>query len=139
MKLGSLLAAIGRDAELSDSDVEALQKSRDKTPAGPMSFLLDTNIISEPSKSVPDEVVVTWLDPQVIETLFISAITIAELRFGISACPLGNGKQSSRPPRGEVLPHFSGRILSFNLATPQFYSELMARGAWRECPFHRVR
>jgi hypothetical protein len=38
VKLGSLLAAIGRDTELSDSDVEALQKSRDKTPAGPMTF-----------------------------------------------------------------------------------------------------
>jgi antitoxin FitA len=38
IKLGSLLTAIGRDAELSDSDVEALQKSRDKTPAEPMTF-----------------------------------------------------------------------------------------------------
>jgi plasmid stability protein len=38
IKLGSLLKAIGRDAELSDSDVEALQKSRDKTPAEPMTF-----------------------------------------------------------------------------------------------------
>ncbi|MCQ1775613.1 plasmid stabilization protein [Neorhizobium galegae] len=33
VKLGSLLTAIGRDAELSDRDVEALQKSRDETPA----------------------------------------------------------------------------------------------------------
>lgn len=38
IKLGSLLTAIGRDAELSNSDVEALQKSRDKTPAEPMTF-----------------------------------------------------------------------------------------------------
>lgn len=38
VKLGSLLTAIGRDAELSDSDVEALQKNRDKTPAEPMTF-----------------------------------------------------------------------------------------------------
>jgi plasmid stability protein len=38
IQLGSLLAAIGRDAELSNSDVEALQKSRDKTPAKPMTF-----------------------------------------------------------------------------------------------------
>lgn len=38
IQLGSLLAAIGRDAELSDSDVEALQTSRDKTPAKPMTF-----------------------------------------------------------------------------------------------------
>ncbi|QCL97414.1 FitA-like ribbon-helix-helix domain-containing protein [Agrobacterium tumefaciens] len=36
--LGSLLTAIGCDAELSDSDVDALQKSRDKTPAEPMTF-----------------------------------------------------------------------------------------------------
>ncbi len=38
IKLGSLLTAIGRDAELSESDVEALQKSRDKTAAEPMTF-----------------------------------------------------------------------------------------------------
>lgn len=38
IKLGSLLTAIGRDAELSESDVEALQRSRDKTAAEPMTF-----------------------------------------------------------------------------------------------------
>ena len=38
VKLGSLLAAIGRDAELSNSDVEALQQQRDRTPAEPMTF-----------------------------------------------------------------------------------------------------
>ncbi len=38
IRLGSLLAAIGRDADLSDSDVEALQISRSKTPAEPMTF-----------------------------------------------------------------------------------------------------
>lgn len=38
VKLGSLLAAIGRDAELSNDDVEALQQNRDKTPAEPMTF-----------------------------------------------------------------------------------------------------
>lgn len=37
-KLGSLLTSIGRDAELPDSDVEALQKSRDKAPAEPVTF-----------------------------------------------------------------------------------------------------
>ena len=38
LKLGSLLAAIGRDAELSNADVEALQKNRDDAPAEPMTF-----------------------------------------------------------------------------------------------------
>ena len=38
VKLGSLLAAIGRDAEMSNSDVEAMQQQRDRTPAEPMTF-----------------------------------------------------------------------------------------------------
>ena len=38
VKLGSLLAAIGRDAELSNTEVETPQQQRDKTPAEPMTF-----------------------------------------------------------------------------------------------------
>lgn len=38
VKLGSLLAAISRDAELSNADVEALQQQRDRPPAEPMTF-----------------------------------------------------------------------------------------------------
>ena len=38
VKLGSLLAAIGREAGLTDKEVEALQQLRDKTPAEPVSF-----------------------------------------------------------------------------------------------------
>ncbi|MDP9759634.1 MULTISPECIES: type II toxin-antitoxin system VapC family toxin [Agrobacterium] len=91
-------------------------------------ILLDTNVISEPWKPVPDEAVIAWLDAQAVETLFISAITIAELRFGIAAMPSGRRQTILRDRlEGEVLPHFSGRILSFDLATSQFYSELMAR------------
>jgi predicted nucleic acid-binding protein len=91
-------------------------------------ILLDTNVISEPWKPVPDESVIAWLDAQAVETLFISAITIAELRFGIAAMPSGRRQTILRNRlEGEVLPHFSGRILSFDLTTSQFYSELMAR------------
>ncbi|NTA84064.1 plasmid stabilization protein [Agrobacterium tumefaciens] len=38
VKLGALLGAVGRDAEMSNSDVEALQQQRDGTPAVPMTF-----------------------------------------------------------------------------------------------------
>jgi len=91
-------------------------------------ILLDTNVLSEPWKPVPDEVVVAWLDAQAIETLFLSAITIAELRFGIAAMPSGKRQTILRDRlESEVLPNFSERILPFNLVTSQFYSELMAR------------
>jgi len=91
-------------------------------------ILLDTNVISEPWKPVPNEAVIAWLDAQAVETLFISAITIAEIRFGIAAMPLGRRRTTLRDRlEGEVLPHFFSRILPFDLTTSQFYSELMAR------------
>jgi predicted nucleic acid-binding protein len=91
-------------------------------------ILLDTNVISEPSKPIPDEAVIAWLDAQALETLFLSVITIAELRFGIAAMPSGKRQTVLRDRlEGEVLPHFSERILFFDLPTSQFYSELMAR------------
>lgn len=91
-------------------------------------ILLDTNVISEPWKPVPDYTVIAWLDAQAIETLFLSAITIAELRFGIAAMPVGKRQTILRDRlKGEVLPHFSERILPFNLAASQSYAELMAR------------
>lgn len=68
----------------------------------------------------------TWLDAQVIETLFISAILTAELRFGIAAMPPGKRHTILHDRvEGEVLPHFDGRILTFDLDTPQFYAKLM--------------
>lgn len=92
-------------------------------------ILLDTNVISEPWKPAPNTAVLTWLDAQVIETLFISAISIAELRFGIASMPSGR-RQTILHDRleSEVLPHFDGRILPFNVSTSQFYAELMAGG-----------
>jgi predicted nucleic acid-binding protein len=92
-------------------------------------ILLDTNVISEPWKPAPDTGVLTWLDAQAIETLFISAISIAELRFGIASMPPGKRKTILHDRlEGEVLPHFDGRILPFNVGTSQFYAELMAGG-----------
>ena len=92
-------------------------------------ILLDTNVISEPWKPAPDTAVLTWLDAQAIETLFISAISIAELRFGIASMPSGK-RQTILHDRleGEVLPIFDGRILPFNEGTSQFYADLMASG-----------
>ncbi|WP_113260186.1 type II toxin-antitoxin system VapC family toxin [Agrobacterium cavarae] len=90
-------------------------------------ILLDTNVISEPWKPAPDIAVLTWLDAQAIETLFISAISIAELRFGIASMPSGK-RQTILHDRleGEVLPIFDGRILPFNVVTSRFYADLMA-------------
>jgi toxin FitB len=91
-------------------------------------ILLDTNVISEPLKLAGDATVLAWLDAQNIETLYLSTISLAELRFGIAALPEGKRRdtlQASLEQR--VLPLFSGRILAFDDAASQSYAKLRSR------------
>ena len=91
-------------------------------------ILLDTNLVSEPLRHVPDARVIEWIDAQPLETLFLSAITVAELRAGVALLPAGKrrlGLQQNLEKR--VLPLFAGRVLPFDLACTQAYAELMAR------------
>ena len=89
-------------------------------------ILLDTNVVSEPLRAAPDARVVEWIDAQPLETLFLSAITVAELRAGVALLPAGKrrtGLQDSLEKR--VLPLFAGRVLPFDLACTQAYAALM--------------
>ena len=52
-------------------------------------ILLDTNVVSEPLRPAPDARVVEWIDAQPLETLFLSAITVAELRARVALLPTG--------------------------------------------------
>lgn len=91
-------------------------------------ILLDTNVISEPWKPTPDRNVMAWIDAQIVDTLYLSTITVAELRFGISIMPQGQRRDTLRRRlEGEVLPLFNSRILPFDLQASQAYAALMAR------------
>ena len=91
-------------------------------------ILLDTNVVSEPLRKVADPRVAEWLDAQALETLYLSAITVAELRFGVLSLPVGRRRNQLRQDlERQVLPMFAGRILAFDLAASQDYAELMAK------------
>ncbi len=51
-------------------------------------IILDTNVVSEPLRPTDDPAVLSWLDQQDIETLYLTTVAVAELRFGIAALPL---------------------------------------------------
>jgi len=52
-------------------------------------YLLDTNVPSEFSRDRPEPRVVMWLKAQPVTTLFLSAITIGEIRKGLVVTPRG--------------------------------------------------
>ncbi len=89
-------------------------------------ILLDTNVISEPIRHEPDERVIEWINAQPMETLFLSSITVAELRWGIELLPAGRRRTTLRDNlERRVLPLFSGRVLSFDLSCTPDYAKLM--------------
>jgi predicted nucleic acid-binding protein len=90
-------------------------------------ILLDTNVVSEPLRPAPDARVTAWIDAQGIETLFLSAITVAELRAGLALLPAGKRRAGLKTSLETlVLPLFAGRVLPFDLGCTQAYAELMA-------------
>jgi toxin FitB len=91
-------------------------------------ILLDTNVISEPQRQAPNARVIDWIDAQALETLYLSAITVAELRAGIALMPAGkrrDGLHANLEKR--LLPMFANRVLSFNMACTKAYAELLAK------------
>ena len=91
-------------------------------------ILLGTNVVAEPLRAAPDARAVAWIDAQPLETLFLLAITVAELRAGVSRLPAGRRQAASQDnPEKRVLPRFAGRVLLFDLACTPAYAVLEAK------------
>lgn len=91
-------------------------------------ILLDTNVVSEPLSQIPEPRVVAWIDEQPLETLFLSAITVAELRAGVALLPAGRRRSALLENlEKRVLPLFAGRVLPFDLSCTSAYAQLTAR------------
>ena len=91
-------------------------------------IILDTNVISEPLRKTPTTSVVQWLDNQSLDTLYLTAITVAEMQFGMESLPTGRRKDTLlNRLSAEILPLFRGRILPFDVDSAKSYGALMSR------------
>ena len=79
-------------------------------------IILDTNVISEIYKPVPEIHVVEWLDRQEPETLYISAVTQAELKYGVYRLSHGKRREALFSSILKTLALFEDRILPFDIA-----------------------
>ena len=89
-------------------------------------IVLDTNVLSEPLKPQPSPKVMEWLDNQVAETLFLTAISRAELRFGVLKLPDGKRKNALAANIERMLELFEDRTLSFDLAAADQFAIIAA-------------
>lgn len=90
-------------------------------------ILLDTNVLSELMKAVPEARVVAWLDEQPAATVFVSAITRAEIELGIALLPEGQRKLKIAGAAESMFEAFSGRLLVFGELAAIQYGQLVAQ------------
>lgn len=91
-----------------------------------MSYLVDTNVFSELVKAKPDDMVVKWLRDHEQE-LYISSVTIGEIRRGIEGLPAGKRKAALQSWFTDLCARMEGRILSFNTSAAHVWGQMMAR------------
>lgn len=84
-------------------------------------ILLDTNIISELMKATPEPNVLAWADVQLDTDLYFSAITKAEVEWGIALLADGKRKQRLGEAAAEVFALFEGRCLDYACAVAPYY------------------
>jgi toxin FitB len=95
-------------------------------------IILDTNVLSELMRANPDENVLAWLDSQSSLDLHTTAITVAELLYGVARLAHGRRKAALRGAIESMLDgELAGRVLPFDGDSARRYAVLVA-----ECEAH---
>jgi toxin FitB len=95
-----------------------------------VSFLLDTNAISEWQKPRPNPGVTAWMASVDEDELFLSVVTLAELRYGVERMAAGGRRRRYEQWLGHELPlRFEGRVLSVNPGIADAWGRMVARCA----------
>jgi predicted nucleic acid-binding protein len=92
-----------------------------------LSYLVDTNVLSELRRRDPDGNVVRWMTARPATTLYLSVLTTGELRKGIEALPDGDCKRRLVDwLEVEVPAYFGGRVLPVDVAVADRWGRLLA-------------
>ena len=90
-------------------------------------FILDTNVISEILRPEPNRSVVAWFESQPRDQLFTTAITQAEILYGIALLPKGNRREKLSEVAQLIFDEdLEGHILAFGTDAAVHYAELVA-------------
>jgi predicted nucleic acid-binding protein len=93
-----------------------------------MSFLLDTNAVSEWTKPRPNPGLIGWMESTDEDRVFISVITLAELRYGVERLAVGARRRRLEAWLGHQVPlRFEGRILPVDANIAEAWGKAVSR------------
>ncbi len=91
-------------------------------------IVLDTNVISELTRQAPAADVISWLDSLTAAEVATTAITAAELLYGVARMPAGHRKtELATAVNGLLSDDFEGRVLPFDEPAAQRYADIVTR------------
>lgn len=90
-------------------------------------IILDTNVLSELMQARPNENVLAWLDKQARSSMWITVVTVFEIRFGLLLLPAGKKRSSlTRLFDSALTEDIGGRVAHFDRAAAESTAELMS-------------
>ena len=90
-------------------------------------IVLDTNVVSELMRKVPAPDVIRWVDAFSPADVFITAVTAAELMYGVARLPEGRRKQDLSVKVGALLAEdFADQVLPFDGLAAVHYADIVA-------------
>ena len=90
-------------------------------------IVLDTNVVSEVMKTAPSSRVLGWLNSRATSDLFMTAITVGEIEFGLQSLPAGRRRRLLRNRFEQFTARgFDGRVLAFDETAARTYGDIMA-------------
>jgi toxin FitB len=86
--------------------------------------ILDTNVVSEMMRPVPEASVLRWFANLAIEDAHLTAITLAEILVGIELLPVGKRREVLRTGAERTFAVFAGRVLAFDEKSASAFSSI---------------
>lgn len=89
-----------------------------------MKYLLDTCVVAEYKKPVPDRKVIEWLDAQIEESLYLSVLTVGEIEKGIVRLPASRRRTDLENFLHALVIRFDRRVISLDTAILRRWARL---------------
>jgi len=103
-----------------------------------LNYLLDTCIVSELVKPDPNQKVIDWLSGTLNERLFLSVVTIGEIRKGLTKLPASKKKNQLTNWLNTLLENYQDRIYSINLTVAENWGVIQGRAENKGTPLASV-
>ena len=90
-------------------------------------ILLNTNVVSDLMRPVPNPAVLAWVDAQSDRGLWLCSVVVSELLYGLARLPMGSRRaQLTQAFEAMLAEDFAGRVLAFDLPAAVVYADLVS-------------